>query len=98
MDHILENEGNPIPDPNTVTETSNARPSQPMDEDDEDDLAALQNLGVKGAAAAAAANATEAEAKVCDPFSMNGSPLFTLYQLYRVSNARSVVRSSRTLH
>ncbi|KAJ3556468.1 hypothetical protein NP233_g11971 [Leucocoprinus birnbaumii] len=64
MDHIFENEGKPVPDPNAVAESSNpSTAAQPMNEDDEDELAALQSLGVKGAAAAAAANATEAEAK-----------------------------------
>jgi len=67
MDHILANEGDPVPDLNAVSETSSNRapPDQPMDED-EDDLEALRSLGVKGAAAAAAAaaaSASEAEAR-----------------------------------
>lgn len=66
MDHILENEGKPVPDLSTVSSAASSAPrQQPMDEDDEDDLEALRSLGVKGAAAAAAANATEAEAKAC---------------------------------
>ncbi|EKM81601.1 hypothetical protein AGABI1DRAFT_111884 [Agaricus bisporus var. burnettii JB137-S8] len=64
MDHILENEGNPVPDLSSVSSAaSSAPPAQPMDEDDQDDLEALSSLGVKGAAAAAAAAATDVEAK-----------------------------------
>lgn len=64
MDHILENEGKPVPDLNAVADTGSTAPRrEPMDEDEED-LEALRSLGVKGAAAAAAASATEAEAKV----------------------------------
>lgn len=68
MDHILENEGNPVPDLSSVSSAaSSAPPAQPMDEDDQDDLEALSSLGVKGAAAAAAAAAavTDVEAKAC---------------------------------
>ncbi|KAJ3556469.1 hypothetical protein NP233_g11972 [Leucocoprinus birnbaumii] len=43
MDHIFENEGKPVPDPNAVAESSNpSTTAQPMNEDDEDDLAAFQ--------------------------------------------------------
>lgn len=66
MDHILENEGKPVPDLSSVSSAaSNAPAAQPMDEDDQDDLEALSGLGVKGAAAAAAAAATDVEAKAC---------------------------------
>lgn len=63
MDHILENEGKPVPDP-----SSQAAPSAPsgsamdVDEDDED-AEALK--AVYGGSAAAAAADTAAEAKVC---------------------------------
>jgi len=67
MDHILENEGKPVPDPSSVSPATTSAPAaQPMDEDDQDDLEALRSLGVKGAAAAAAAAAvTDVEAKAC---------------------------------
>jgi hypothetical protein len=56
MDHILEHEGQPIPDLGGVSEQTSS--SGPMDVDDEDeDAEALKSLGV------VAGNAVEA--KVC---------------------------------
>lgn len=87
MDHILENEGKPIPDLGAVAETSNPASAQPMDEDDAADLEALQNLGVKGAAAV---SATQDEARVRDRFSLHGegrtlqSTNFTEHQVFGV--------------
>jgi UBX domain-containing protein 1/4 len=44
MDYILENEGNPVPDPTAATSTSSSSGGDNMDVDneDEDDLAALK--------------------------------------------------------
>lgn len=65
MDHILEHEGDPIPDLGGVTEQSGSG-SAPMNVDDEDeDMEALTSMGVlKGSAAAIAAAAAPAEANV----------------------------------
>jgi len=65
MDHILEHEGDPIPELGGVTEQSGSG-SAPMNVDDEDeDMEALTSLGVlKGSAAAIAAAAAPAEANV----------------------------------
>ncbi|KAH8104084.1 ubiquitin-related domain-containing protein [Cristinia sonorae] len=67
MDHILENEGKPVPDISGVSETSGAsRPSagggEPMDEDEDEDAAALRAVYGTGSAGAAAA-AADVEAK-----------------------------------
>ena len=68
MDHLLENEGKPVPDLSGVSDTSSSRPSgggdQPMDEDDDEDTAALRAVYGGSGAAAAAAAAADVEAKV----------------------------------
>ncbi|KAJ7065282.1 ubiquitin-related domain-containing protein [Mycena amicta] len=47
MDHILEHDGQPVPDMTSVTESA-SRPSNPMDVDDDDeDADALKALGLK---------------------------------------------------
>ena len=57
MDHILENEGQPIPDLGGVSEQASS--SGPMDVDNEDeDAEALKSLGV------VAGNAVEAKVRV----------------------------------
>lgn len=57
MDHILEHEGQPVPDLGNVTESaSSSRPSDAMDEDDDEDREALESLGI--------AKASNVEAKV----------------------------------
>ena len=58
MDHILEHEGQPIPDLGGVSEQASSS-SGPMDVDDEDeDTEALKSLGV------VAGNAAEAKVRV----------------------------------
>jgi len=57
MDHILEHEGQPIPDLGGVTESSNVGARNAMDVDDEEDAEALKSLGVAASGAV--------EAKVC---------------------------------
>ncbi|KAG2033839.1 ubiquitin-related domain-containing protein [Suillus americanus] len=62
MDHILENEGKPIPDPSAAAPTSaSGSAGQPMDVDvdDEDEDALRRLMGTK----AGATSSTEAEAK-----------------------------------
>ena len=70
MDHILENEGNPVPDLSSVsaaaTTSSAASRSAGNDEDDEDIEALKAVYGHKGGLEAqAAAAAADVEAKVC---------------------------------
>lgn len=56
MDHILEHEGQPVPDPNSADHQPSS--SEPMDVDDEDeDTEALKSLGV------VAGNAVEAKVR-----------------------------------
>jgi UBX domain-containing protein 1/4 len=63
MDHILENEGKPVPDLSSVTSSSSGSGAQPMDVDeDEEDAEALRAL--TGKSGIAAASGTDAEAKV----------------------------------
>lgn len=67
MDHILENEGKPIPDPSTAAPTSaSGSAGQPMDvdvdvDDDEDEDALRRLMGAK----TGATSSSEAEPKVC---------------------------------
>ncbi|KAG6331149.1 hypothetical protein ID866_7941 [Astraeus odoratus] len=68
MDHLLEHEGEPVPDPNAAALSApasgtGAQPSAAMDVDDEEDAEALRHLVGGGKAAVAAASAGEAEAK-----------------------------------
>lgn len=61
MDHILENEGNPVPDLSAVTSSSSSAPqAMDVDEDDED-AEALRAFAGRGAAAPSGA---ELEARV----------------------------------
>lgn len=67
MDHILENEGKPVPDLSSVSSstTGTSRTGGSEDEDDEDVEALKAVYGHKGGAAAqAAAAAADVEAKV----------------------------------
>jgi len=70
MDHILENDGKPVPELSSVSSSSALAPSggEPMDED-EDDQEALRAVygktGAAGAAAAAAETAAEAKSIKC---------------------------------
>lgn len=59
MDHILENEGKPVPDLGSVTSSSST--AQPMDVDDEEDAEALRALTGQGGAGSSGA---DLEAKV----------------------------------
>jgi len=62
MDHILENEGNAVPDLGSVTSSSAGSRAQPMDVDeDEEDAEALRAL--TGKAGAAAPGGVDVEAK-----------------------------------
>lgn len=59
MDHILEHEGQPIPDLGGVTEKASSSGPMDVDNDDEDeDAEALKSLGV------VAGNAVEAKVRV----------------------------------
>lgn len=59
LDHIVENEGKPVPDLSGLTADTTGTSRAPMDVDgDEDDLEALRGMGVAGVE-------TTAEAKVC---------------------------------
>ena len=65
MDHLIENEGKPVPDLSSVTSAASSRPPQgggdPMDEDD--DLEALRAVYGKDGGGSNL-DQTEAEAKV----------------------------------
>lgn len=54
MDHILENEGKPVPDLGSMTSSSSS--AQPMDEDEDEDAETLRALtgqrGVSGSSGA----------------------------------------------
>jgi hypothetical protein len=63
MDHIIENEGNPVPDLDSVTTSSGSR-AQPMDVDDDDDGDAEALRALTGKANVAPSGA-DVEAKVC---------------------------------
>lgn len=57
MDHILENEGSPVPDLSTISSGAGGSAPAPMDVDDDEDADALKSLG--------AVASGEVEAKVC---------------------------------
>ncbi|KAG6816278.1 hypothetical protein H0H87_007315 [Tephrocybe sp. NHM501043] len=59
MDHILENEGKPVPDLGAVTESSLSTRNDGMDVDDDEDADALRSLG------SVASNAVEAKSIKC---------------------------------
>jgi hypothetical protein len=65
MDHILENEGKPVPDPSSTLEQSRSVTRVSGDDEDED-LEALSGLGVLKDQSAAA---TGSEAKVSEVLS-----------------------------
>ena len=45
MDHILENEGQPVPDPDSASKSSPSARKDGMDVDDDEDAEALKSLG-----------------------------------------------------
>jgi uncharacterized C2H2 Zn-finger protein len=47
MDHLFENDGKPIPDLTTVSESASQPARDAMDVDDDEDAEALKSLGVK---------------------------------------------------
>lgn len=55
MDHIIEHEGQPVPDLGAVTESAGGARRDAMDVDDDEDADALRSLGVE------ANNAVEAK-------------------------------------
>lgn len=57
MDHILEHEGQPVPDLGSITESSRAGARDTMDVDEDEDAEALKSLGATASGAV--------EAKVC---------------------------------
>lgn len=57
MDHIIENDGKPVPDLQAVSESA-APPRDAMEVDDDEDAEALKSLGVL------AGNAVEAKVRV----------------------------------
>jgi hypothetical protein len=63
MDHILENEGNPVPDLGSVTSSSSGSRAQPMDVDEEDDEDAEALRALTGKAGSAVSSGAAAEAK-----------------------------------
>lgn len=66
MDHIINNEGKPVPDLSTVSEVRNAGAGsgEPMDEDEDEDADALRAIYGKGASSSSATGAALEEAKV----------------------------------
>ena len=70
MDHILENEGQPIPELGGLNEQSSSSGSMDVDDEDED-AQALKGLGV------VAANAVEAKVRVRHRGTRFNSPMLT---------------------
>jgi hypothetical protein len=65
MDHILENEGNPVPDLSSVSSSSSGSNAQPMDVDEDDeDIDALRALTGKAGAATSSGAAEEAKVSI----------------------------------
>ena len=97
MDHILEHDGEPIPELGGVSEQS-AGGSAPMNVDDGDeDMEALTSLGVlKGSGAAIAAAAAPAEAKVRRSLSIPRSRQYS-FLVNRASSALNAAKLSKTL-
>ena len=60
MDHLVENEGKPIPDLSSVSETPSAGGAPPQGDEDDEDAEALRAIY-----GAAGASGVQAEAKVC---------------------------------
>jgi hypothetical protein len=90
MDHILEHEGQPVPDLGGVTESSSAGARDAMDVDDNEDAEALKSLGVAASGAV--------EAKVCSRViskRVDNNDIHIVHIVTRASNVLSVVRSSK---
>jgi hypothetical protein len=80
MDHILEHEGQPVPDLGGVTESSSTGARDAMDVDDEEDAEALKSLG------AVASGAVEAKvwSLVWILMLITNIVITTEYQMFRV--------------
>lgn len=84
MDHILENEGNPVPDLSSVSEVaprSSAGGAEPMNEDEDEDAEALRAVYAKGGSSNTA-DAPE-EAKVRQKWNIKSIPLHAYKMLTR---------------
>ncbi len=102
MDHIIENEGTPVPDPSAVSGTQISQPTGGAagEDMDDEDVAALKAVyGHKGGAEAqAAAAAADVEAKVRTTVFTDVAWLKRIFCcIYRVSNVLSAVKSSEIL-
>lgn len=62
MDHILENEGKPVPDLGSVTSSSSS--AQPMDEDEDEDEDAETLRALTGQRGVSGSSGADQEAKV----------------------------------
>lgn len=76
MDHILEHEGQPVPDISGVSESKGSSSAMDVDEDD-DDIETLKGLGVVKGAAAGSSSGVEVEAKVRQCLLFNAIWVFT---------------------
>lgn len=64
MDHILEHEGEPVPDITAVNESKGVSSTAMDVDEDDDDIEALKGLGVVKGAVAGSSSGADVEAKV----------------------------------
>lgn len=64
MDHILEHEGQPVPDISGVSESKGGSSAAMDVDEDDDDIEALKGLGVVKGAVAGGSSGADVEAKV----------------------------------
>ena len=95
MDHILENEANPIPDPSAAAAAAPARELVDVDDGDDEDEEALRSLlrtQPGGSGAVEEAKVRPLHPTRCPKAPMLKAPLSPV----RASNAQSAARRSRT--
>jgi UBX domain-containing protein 1/4 len=75
MDHILENESNPVPDLSAVSSSSSGSRAQPMDVDDDDeDAEALRALTGKAGVVVSSGAAAEAKVSIWSKINVRHPP------------------------
>lgn len=83
MDHILENNDNPVPDPSAISHSDPPKPSIDEDDEEEEDAAALRAaIGLSTGAtpqAGGSAVSTSGEAKVCVDIFVHSSTMLLNY-------------------
>lgn len=96
MDHILEHEGQPVPDISGVSESKGGSSTAMDVDEDDDDIEALKGLGVVKGAVAGSSSEADVEAKVRQVWnSALHNWVLTVVTSDRASSVRSVARFSR---